>query len=303
MRELREEISYICSHILRTTHTQIRQYEIVDESRLELLQYYGDSIQDDAVNSDKEFAGKLLYAGCKEHPVIYIEKYPVYYAVICSESSGCFIIGPVNVEQQQVYYDGVTVENYFARLHKVQNLKIPYCKYENFCREVLLLFYMVTGVEISYEELNEKNYITDDLLASMKEKKSKLFFSYHEHSRVHNPYKLEARTMEGIRKGDIERVERSLDETFIGEYGVLSKNSLQSARNLGIIGLALASRAAIEGGLPYEEAFSLNDSQILKIEEMNNIGEIEVMVRRSKIQYAEIVHNLKCGSDKKKILL
>lgn len=52
--------------------------------------------------------------------------------------------------------------------------------------------------------------------------------------------------------------------------------------------------------MPYEEAFSLNDSQILKLEEMNNIGEVEVMTRRGKIQYAEIVRDLMNDSNKKK---
>ena len=137
----------------------------------------------------------------------------------------------------------------------------------------------------------------------MQIKKSELFFNYHEHSRVHNPYELEARTMEGIRKGDVERVIKSLDETFTGEYGILSKSSLQSAKNLGIIGLTLASRAAIGGGMPYEKAFSLHDSQVLRLEEINNIGEVEVMIRQSKIQYAEMVHELRSGCDRKKNLL
>lgn len=293
------ELHYICNHILRTIHTEIRQYRMMEDGGARLVHYYGDLAQDDAVSFDESWTGRILDGGPKEYPVIYVEKYPVYYAVIYRPPF-CFIIGPINVEQQQVYFGGITVEDYIARQHNVKSMKIPYCKYESFCQEVLLLFYAATGREMTYEELNERNYISKDLLAAMEEKKSKTFFNYQEHSRIHNPYKLEARTMEGIRKGDVERVKKCLDETFIGEHGILSKNSLQSARNLGIIGLALASRAAIEGGLPYEEAFSLNDSQILKIEEMNNIGEIEVMVRHSKIQYAEIVHNLKCGVDKKK---
>lgn len=293
------ELDYICNHILRTTHAQIRQYEVSEENGLKLLNYYGDAIQEDAVNADEEFAQEILRVGMKEYPVIYVEEYPVYYSVIYHPPT-CLIIGPINVEQQQIYREGMTVQNYLARQHRMDCLKIPYCEYEAFCQEVLLLFYVVTGKEMSYKELNDKNFITDDLIASMKEKKSRLFFNYHEYSRVHNPYSQEARTMEGIRKGDVERVKKSLNETFVGEYGVLSKNALQSAKNLGIVGLALASRAAIEGGMPYEEAFSLNDSQILKLEEMNNIGEVEVMIRRGKIQYAEIVRDLRNDSNKKK---
>lgn len=299
MRRSELELHYLCNHILRTTHAQIREYKIVGEDGIELVHYYGDDIREDAVSADEGFAQEIFRVGVKEYPVIYIEEYPVYYAVIYCPPA-CYIIGPVNVEQQQIYREGMSVQNYLARQHKMKCLKIPYCEYEAFCQEILLLFYMLTGREISYKELNDKNFITEDLLASMKKKKSTLFFNYHECSRVHNPYSLEARTMEGIRKGDVERVKKSLDETFVREYGVLSKNALQSVKNLGIVGLALASRAAIEGGMPYEEAFSLNDSQILKLEEMNNIGEVEVMTRRGKIQYAEIVRDLMNDSNKKK---
>lgn len=82
---------------------------------------------------------------------------------------------------------------------------------------------------------------------------------------MHNPYSLEARTMEGIRKGDVERVKKSLDETFVGEYGVLSKNALQSVKNLGIVGLALASRAAIEGGCRMRRHFPLTIVRYLSL--------------------------------------
>lgn len=264
-----------------------------------LVHYYGDNIKNDAVCADGGFAEKLMRAGREEYPVIYGEVYPVYYAVVCGMTE-YLVIGPVNVEQQIMYYEGMTVQDFLAQQHKIEKLKIPYCEYEKFCQEVLLLFYALTGTEMSYKELNDRNFITGNLLASMKEKKSSLFFDYQEYSRVHNPYSQEARIMDGIRKGDTERVKKVLDETFVGEYGVLAKNALRSTKNLGIVGLAIASRAAIEGGMPYEEAFSLSDSQILKIEEAKSIGEVEAMIRQGKIQYAEIVHALKHDKNKKK---
>lgn len=292
------ELNYICNHIFQTTHVQIRQYK-VEEDRIDLLNYYGAALYEEAVNTDEKFVREILGVSMRDYPVIYAKEYPVYYAVIY-HSPFCFAIGPVNVEQQKIYREGMTVQEYFARHHKIEDLKIPYCEYEAFCQEILLLFYALTGQEMSFKELNEKNFITEDLLSSMKKDKSKLFFNYHEYSRIHNPYSQEARTMDGIRKGDVERVKKCLNETFVGEYGVLSKNALRNIRNLGIVGLALASRAAIEGGVPYEEAFSLNDSQILRLEEMNNIGEIKVMICQGLVQYAEIVHELMSDSNKTK---
>lgn len=94
------ELHYICNHILRTTHIQIRQYSIEAGNRL--VHYYGDSLSEDILEADKDFADKLIAAGKKEHPVIYMEVYPIYYAVIDRDDC-CFVLGPANVEKQKAF--------------------------------------------------------------------------------------------------------------------------------------------------------------------------------------------------------
>jgi YesN/AraC family two-component response regulator len=100
----------------------------------------------------------------------------------------------------------------------------------------------------------------------------------------------------------VARLLQSIDEIFMGEYAVLSKNKLQSAKNLAIVGLAISARAAIDGGMPSEEAFSLNDSLILEVDKSKNIGEIENIVRYGKIKYAEIVKSLNEKKDENAII-
>lgn len=292
-------INYICNHILRTAHLQIRQYNIEDGNKL--LNYYGNSLSEDILEADKTFADKLINARKNDYPMIYMEMYPIYYAIVYVESF-CFILGPVNIENQKSFNDGAIIDEYIAKIHKMNEVLIPYCKYELFCEEVLLLFYALTGKELTYQQLNEKNYMTEDLQKSMKYEESKLFFYYQEHSRAHNPYGREKREMESIRKGDVDRLKKSLDEIFSGEYGILSRNSLQSAKNLAIVGISLSARAAIESGIPYEEAFSINDTYILKVDESRNVGQIEALVRQVKIQYAEMVYSLTHNNQKDAIV-
>jgi YesN/AraC family two-component response regulator len=98
--------------------------------------------------------------------------------------------------------------------------------------------------------------------------------------------------MRGIRNGDVQGLVQSIDEVFQGEYGVLSKSKLRAAKNLGIVGLAISARAAIAGGIPSEEAFSLNDSMILGVDKSSSVGEIESIVRYGKIKYAQMVREL-----------
>jgi AraC-like DNA-binding protein len=257
---------------MKSIHAPIRQYS--NEKEHALVSYYGDETKPDKEDKVK----KLLEKGMAEYPVLIDEEYPVYYAVVVSKKYS-FIIGPVNVERKSG-----------------NKSAIPFCEYELFCEEVLLLFNLLTGEELTYSELNMKNYMSHERLEKIEKEASRLQFNYHENTKVHNPYDREVREMMGIKTGDVSGLISSIDEVFQGEYGVLSKNRLRSAKNLGIVGLAISARAAISGGMPAEEAFSINDSLILEVDKAQSIGEVENIVRYGKIKYA----NLVCALNEKK---
>lgn len=240
------ELEYICNHIIRTTHTPIRYY--INESEWVLQHYYGNNANNDPVLCDKEFEKMMIATANENYPVIYMEKYPLYYSVI-QHKTQLFIIGPVSTERHQMCSDGTTVNAYTKNTHKISHVfRVSYCGYDLFCEELLLLFYTLTGKTVSYQELNEKNYMNQNLLDDMNKNISELFFYYHELEKTHNPYDREVREMESIRHGDVDSLIQSMDETFIGEYAVLSKNTLRASKNLAIVGLAISARAAIEGG-------------------------------------------------------
>jgi hypothetical protein len=213
---------------MRSIHAPIRQYRNGEE--LILCAYYGESQKKDALLNNKKRQKELLEMGTEEYPVLIDKEYPVYYAVVICENYG-FLIGPVSVERS--FGHG-------------QN--ISYCEYERFCEEILLLFNLMSGKQLSYTELNTKNYMSQEKLEQIEKEASLLQFQYHENAKVHNPYDRELREMKGIQTGDVQKLVQSIDEDFLGEYAVLSQNKLRSAKNLGVIGLAISARAAIEGG-------------------------------------------------------
>jgi AraC-like DNA-binding protein len=257
---------------MRSIHAPLRQYLIGEECVLRT--YYGDTQKEDVILNNEKRQREFLEMGTAEYPVLIDKEYPVYYAVVVSEPYE-FIIGPVDVE---------------GKLCHERN--ISFCEYERFCEEILLLFNLLTGQQLSYNELNRKNYMSQDKLEQIEKEVSSLQFYYHENAKIHNPYDREMREMKGIENGDVQSLLQSIDEVFLGEYAVLSKNKLRAAKNLGIVGLAISARAAIAGGLPYEEAFSINDSLILDVDKASSIGEIENTVRYGKVKYAKLVKAL-----------
>lgn len=90
----------------------------------------------------------------------------------------------------------------------------------------------------------------------------------------HNPL-IEKRLLTIVKEGKLDMLKHF---TQLGHEntGVLSKSShIRSKKNLGIIGIALAARAAIDGGLYSEIAFSVSDLYIQRLEDLRTDKEID----------------------------
>lgn len=74
----------------------------------------------------------------------------------------------------------------------------------------------------------------------------------------HNPYDQEQREFLSIEQGDREALKKALAEKRTGTMtGKLADDPLRSAKNIGIVILTLASRAAIRGGMNPETSFTI----------------------------------------------
>ncbi len=114
-------------------------------------------------------------------------------------------------------------------------------------------------------------------------------FQRQENGGIHNPYEQELRELYSIEQGDEETLAKSISETFEGDFGVLAKNPLRSHKNLVIGNITMASRAAIRGGLSVEEAFTVADSLIQQLEEIDNIPEVSAFKKEAQYLYVRLV--------------
>ena len=98
-------------------------------------------------------------------------------------------------------------------------------------------------------------------------------FSQREYLILHMPYSIEKHGLKLIREGRYQEFLNYANEMFDSApwVGKLSSSSLQQAKYIAIICIALAIRAGIEGGLPEEQAMNLSDSFIQKIDAQTDI--------------------------------
>lgn len=144
-------------------------------------------------------------------------------------------------------------------------------------------------------EHNSDSYIPRETLKQF----SDLLFTNRELGIEHNPYDQEIREMTAIEQGDLKALQQSLHEKYAGQIGRLAKDELRQAKNLAIVNITLAARAAIRGGIMPEISFSLSDTLIQKTEECTDAQSVRQLMDAMKYQYAVMVHDFKNAREKK----
>lgn len=231
---------------------------------------------------------KLFDKATSKYPILIFDEENIIYALIVSKEKSKIIIGPV-------YIDSYTknIEKYYVEHYKMPNgVRISKYDMSIFCEEVLLLYNLLYSKNMTYVELIKKNFGKSDISKIIKKEITDTKI-HHDNNYLHNPHDREVRILESIKNGDTKRLELSLNEVFIGKYGVLARDKLRSAKNLAICHIVLSSRAAVAGGVPSEMAFSVCDYFVLKIEDAMRIDTVEILERESHFYYAELVYKHK----------
>jgi len=111
----------------------------------------------------------------------------------------------------------------------------------------------------------------------------------------HSNLSYERVLLDYVKNGRIDKLKDIFDYSIVGEaeLGLLSKrNRLRSEKNLMITGIALVCRAAIEGGLNEETAFTLSDFYIQQLEDLGNLKAILKLTEEAISDFTNRVHRL-----------
>lgn len=112
-----------------------------------------------------------------------------------------------------------------------------------------------------------------------------------------NTYQMERQMLSYISAGNVAAIEEMIDAPPTGRAGVLAQSELRQRKNLVICTATLMSRAAIEGGLPPEDAFALSDMYIQKAELMKSGSDLSMLNGQMVLDYTKRVEGIKCGAD------
>lgn len=253
---------------------------------------------------EKEFLDEAFELfGCKQQMLEYAQnhskpvtlgtamgmEWAVAFETLDDAMQRCWVIGPVfyrevsiqSIERGVKYYKAQklsvawTMQLYDAlkRLPVLQNMV--------FYRYLLMLHYCVTGERLELSELN-----SEALFAKAEESLAE------ERRDRHKVWMAEQALLQMVRTGDL-NYSQALSTSFGISAGVPveSEDVLRQSKTSLIVFTSIVCRAAIEGGLSPEEAYTLGDRYIQTVESAKTLSDVEPLART---MYDDFVHRVHC---------
>ena len=275
---------YLLQYVSKQLKTIIRQYTL--EGKITEKFTYCDQMKDEF--GEMEIYNLFIYKKNRPvSPVLLSSGYQLTYAFIPTKSYDC-IVGPVRIYQQNLNIK--TAEK--GEDTEKTDVSLPVD--QSFLEDQILLIYNLYRdhpVDRGILYIEERQNVA----SANKGRKygSELMLQNRGNEKRHNPYDQEMRVVLSIEHGDIEGLKRSIAEDYKGEIGTLAKDRMRQVKNLALVILTLASRAAIRGGAVPEMAYSLFDSYSIQIEESQKRDEVIGLFRAAEFEYAYMVRELR----------
>lgn len=247
-------------HISYRLHTFVRHF---DANYQQIQSFCARHNFSDKLFSKNDLCTALFSVSSDSLPHAILVNERILYGTICT-SDAFFLIGPLRLPSQMTFCHKIQA---YAPISEDWIQTVPQCDYADFVINVLLIHNLYHEEIVDHALFTQQNLESRHIHHSVQQQFSDLVFHNHEYGSRHNPYDQEVREVGSIRNGDVEQLKKSWNEDYTGKIGTLAKDRLRNNKNLGIVLVTLASRAAMEGGMVPEEAYSLSDSYICKIEE------------------------------------
>lgn len=228
---------------------------------------------------ESEYAIRLyrsIKSECMERkiPIVKMEEDGIYYVAFADAKGHLYLFGPVSAEKlsfaQQIAY---------RKRHNVPSQKylVPKVSLAKALNGVSLVYYMLTGNQVTEQEILERSGISDEVQVKPEEIMQYEIQNTTE-EKQHLAYQDEMRWITAIENGTLQPRETRMTQENIGkveQIGTLAKSdSIKQFEYMAVTSCCLASRAAIRGGVNAYEAYRTSEMFLQKISVCSNVMEI-----------------------------
>lgn len=168
---------------------------------------------------------------------------------------------------------------------------VPHIEAQTLIQTLVTYFNLTHATEVTADDVLATVPLKDNFLAQ--EAQVKHVFAQQETQLMHNPYLQEIQALKGITAGDLDQLLASRKSFYINGIGLPYQDNLRNAKNLAVAVIAVVCRAAIQGGVHFEIAFSLSDHFINQVETKQNVLDVIQLIRQIEVEYTLLVHKTK----------
>ncbi|MEB8800300.1 AraC family transcriptional regulator [Bacillus cereus] len=289
------DTKYICQLVFQTFEIPVR---FLDKSKNILHEYISSDIPNPFYSSKKEHLnGLYLDDDPFNVPIIrtnnHLESFILIHLSNQENTEGTFIIGPSIYSKplEKMINRIINDSHVIANKHMVMNYyhSIPIIKKSTLIHVSTLLYYMIYFKKIDVKTVEIRNKFLKNTTREVEN--PDLFISAcHQNDHARYEVSVSTKMFEAIKAGNKEELLKHLRTFPYEKVGVLCLTSeLRNRKNQAITGIAIASRYAIEGGLPSEVAFALGDLYIQNLEKLNDINAILDLIQEAFCTFTEHV--------------
>ncbi|MDX8047278.1 AraC family transcriptional regulator [Gracilibacillus sp. S3-1-1] len=252
--------------------------------------------------NEKEWKAELNSFEAKlNKPVVVQTEFQENYLLLSIEYRknmiGKFIVGPVLPYQmtENMIQTMCNDRSFIVNKQIVNNYyqEIPIMSPERFIFIAKLLYYVIFGRPLSIMEQNVSMY-ENNQYPELTDSQYDFVTVRRQEQDFHPPMVSEKELMQCIRDGNREDIKRILNARNHLKLAELStKSYLRNEKNLGISGIAVATRVAIDSGVNAELARTISDQFILQIEEAKHVNEVRFHITSAFEAFASHVNKQK----------
>ena len=184
-------------------------------------------------------------------------------------------------EEEQAFVDGMK-----------QIVRLPL---ESLVMMLCSINYMLSGEKLELEDIVIRSEEQEALKSTAERQRTEKVYDSEPAGIVHNTLQLEEALMDIVRRGDTAALRKWISAAPPIRGGRIAADQLRQTRNTFIVSVTLTSRAAIRGGMDAEEALSLSDAYIQRVEQLSSQEDIFDLQYHMVREYTEQTEKVRRG--------
>lgn len=293
------DLNYICTVISNLSGVPIRVYQ------KDALVFYHDLIH---LPKDPMIVYQDEIWKIQSHVGYYVTQHFNYYGIVNSKDIK-IILGPtsqvVNSDQElkelafRANVDMNDVDDFVSSMKNI--VRMPF---ESVMQILCTINYILNNEKLELKDIAIYDSEQIHLKESLESLQAEQVFSENEIPQdTSSAYEVEQVMLDMIQKGDTLAMKEWLTQAPAVRGGVLAREQLRHIKNTFIVSVTLMSRAAIRGGMRYEDAFALSDAYIQKCELLNTMDSIMNLQYHVALEFTQRVEALRFGENPTKLII